>query len=220
MINESTFEFLEALAIHNDREWFQDNKFLYEAARANLIDFTTKIIQKVSDFDPLIQSDLDARDCVFRIYRDIRFSKDKTPYKTHLGIGISPQGKNFKGPGYYIHIQPGNTFITAGSWRPEPDKLKAIRQEIDYSSSDFHSILEAPDFVKLFGDMDREDFLKTVPKGYDAGHPDIQYLKLKSFTASHVVTRSIFTAGNSVEYTVNILRSLMPLIQFLRNAVS
>lgn len=219
MIKDSTFEFLEAVAINNNREWFQGNKSRYEDARANVIDFTGSVIQGLSAFDPLIKSDINPKDCVLRIYRDIRFSKDKTPYKNHIGIGISPHGRNFKGPGYYIHIHPESSFITAGSWMPESDLLKAIRQEIDYNSAEFHSIITAPDFIKLFGDLDREDSLKTTPKGYDAGHPDIRYLKLKSFTASHDVRRSVLAGKDSVDYTVNVLGALKPFMQFLRTAV-
>lgn len=220
MIKDSTFEFLEAVAANNHREWFQINKSRYEDARSNVIDFTREIITGLSAFDPLIKSDIEPRDCVLRIYRDIRFSKDKTPYKTNIGVGISPNGRNFKGPGYYIHIHPENSFITGGSWMPEAGVLKAIRQEIDYNSSEFNSVIKEPAFIKYFQDLDREDLLKTAPKGYDTDHPYIQYLKLKSFTASHDVSKNVLTGKNSVVYTVDVLRTLFPFIEFLRNAVS
>ena len=220
MIKDSTFEFLQAVAANNNREWFQLNKARYEDARANAIDFTREVIKGLSAIDPLIKSDMEPASCVLRIYRDIRFSKDKTPYKTNIGIGISPNGRNSKGPGYYIHLHPENSFITGGCWMPEAGLLRAIRQEIDYNSSEFNSIIKGPDFIKYFNDLDREDLLKTSPKGYDAGHPFIKYLKLKSFTASHDVDRKSFTRKDSVSNTVEVLRALLPFIDFLRKAVS
>ena len=220
MIKNSTFKFLEEVAANNNREWFQANKSRYEEARNNAIDFTREVICGLAAIDPLITKEIEPKDCVLRIYRDIRFSKDKTPYKTNIGIGISQTGKNFKGPGYYIHIQPGQCFITGGSWMPETGLLKAIRQEIDYNSADFNSIISAPDFIDYFKDLDREDALKTVPKEYSADHPDIYYLKLKSFTASHNVSNKVLTGTRSVTYTVNVLEKLYPFMEFLRNAAS
>ncbi|HXI00992.1 MAG TPA: DUF2461 domain-containing protein [Sphingobacteriaceae bacterium] len=220
MIKNSTFKFLEDVAVNNDREWFQVNKSRYEDARANAIDFTREVILGLSVSDPLITTDIEPKDCVLRIYRDIRFSKDKTPYKTNIGIGISQNGKNFKGPGYYIHIHPKTSFITGGCWMPEASLLKSIRQEIDYSSSDFNSIISHPAFIKYYKNLDREDMLKTAPKGYGTDHPYINYLKLKSFTASHDINRKILTGKDAVAYTVGVLRTLFPFMEFLRNAVS
>lgn len=219
MINNSTFKFLEEIAIHNNREWFRVNKSKYEDARANAIDFTGAVIQGLAASDPLITADTDPKDCVLRIYRDIRFSNDKTPYKTNIGIGISQNGKNFKGPGYYIHIQPDRCFIAGGCWMPEAGLLKAIRQEIDYNSSDYHSIIGAPAFIKYFKEPDKADMLKTAPKGYDKDHPNMKYLKLKSFTASHHVNRKILTGSGATAYTVDVLHALLPFMEFLRNAV-
>ena len=220
MIRESTFKFLEELAGNNNREWFQYNKPRYDEARDNAIEFTRSVIQGLAAYDPSINSDLPAKDCVLRIYRDIRFSKDKTPYKTNIGIGISQNGKNFKGPGYYIHIQPGSSFITGGSWMPDTGSLKAIRQEIDYNSTDFKQIISHARFCEHFNDLDRVDVLKTSPKGYNPDHPDIHYLKLKSFTASHTVIDEVLSGSNAVSYTVDVLKTLYPFMNFLRNAVS
>jgi uncharacterized protein (TIGR02453 family) len=220
MIKKATFDFLKLIAENNNREWFQVNKFQYDAARQNVLEFTQKVIAGLSEYDPLITTSIEPKDCVLRVYRDIRFSKDKTPYKTNIGIGISQNGKNFNGPGYYIHIHPEQSFITGGSWMPEAGQLKAIRQEIDYNTSEFESIITNPEFVKYFTDLDREDVLKTSPKGYDAGHKYIRYLQLKSFTASHDVSGRILTGKDSVDYTVNVLRALYPFVEFLRNAVS
>lgn len=220
MIRPTTFKFLEDLGANNNREWFQAHKGEHDAARQDVLAFTAEVLRGLSAADPLISADLQPGNCVLRIYRDIRFSKDKTPYKTHFGIGISPTAKNFKGPGYYLHLEPGRSFVTAGSWMPERDTLHAIRQEIDYNSADFHAILEDPDFSAFFGGLDQEDRLKTAPKGYPADHPDIEFLRLKSFTASSPVGNDVLLSDQAVPQVLLRLEALYPLMQFLRNALS
>lgn len=220
MIEASTLNFLKSLSENNNREWFNANKADYEAARENILQFTSTLIVGLSEFDPTIPVDLNPKDCVMRIYRDIRFSKDKTPFKTNFGIAISSNGKNFKGPGYYVHIQPGKSFVAGGSWFPEAEELKAIRQEIDYNGSELRMILKEPSFIKEFGDLDREGALKTTPKGYSSDHEDIEYLKLKSFTASAQVSDKTLTQGRSSDSIISSLEKLFPLMTFLRNAIS
>ena len=155
-----------------------------------------------------------------RIYRDVRFSKDKTPYKTNFGAGFSENGKNFKGAGYYLHIHPEKSFLAGGCWMPEGDMLKSIRQEIDYNGADFHEIIDDKAFKKYFGAPDSEYKLKTPPKGYQPDHQDIEYLKLKSFTFSHALTRAELSGSNAVDDVCNGFIRLYPFISFLRNAVS
>jgi len=220
MVDASTFIFLKRLSENNNREWFSAFKSDYEAARTNVLDFTSKLITGLSKFDSSIPDDLNPKSCVMRIYRDIRFSKDKTPFKTNFGIAISANGKNFNGPGYYIQIQPGNSFIAAGSWYPEAEQLKAIRQEIDYNGSDFRSILTNLSFKETFGDLDREAILKTTPKGYPANHEDIEYLKLKSFTATCKIPDKDFSNMQAVEIILLNFEKIYPLMIFLRNAIS
>lgn len=220
MIDKSTLSFLKGLSDNNSREWFNSHKAEYENARENALDFTAKLISKLSAFDNTIPADLNPKDCVMRIYRDIRFSNDKTPYKTNFGIAISSNGKNFKGPGYYLHLQPGSSFVAAGSWYPEAAELKSIRQEIDYNGQYFKSILKAREFVDAFGDLDRESSLKTVPKGYSADNDSIEYLKLKSFTASSPISDKDLLAKNSAEIVSKLFHDVHPLMLFLRNSIS
>jgi uncharacterized protein (TIGR02453 family) len=220
MIEASTLNFLKALSENNNREWFNANKGSYELARENVLQFTSKLISGLAKFDSTIPGDLNSKDCVMRIYRDIRFSKDKTPFKTNFGIAISANGKNFKGPGYYVHIQPGKCFAAGGSWFPETDELKAIRQEIDYNGSDLLTILKTPLFTETFRDLDREGVLKTTPKGYSADHENISYLKLKSFTATSQISDKTLKSADSSDSVVSILERLFPLMTFLRNAIS
>lgn len=220
MIEASTLNFLKHLSENNNREWFNENKSDYELARENILQFTSRLISGLAKFDSTIPADLNPKDCVMRIYRDIRFSKDKTPFKTNFGIAISANGKNFKGPGYYVHIQPGKCFVAGGSWFPEADELKAIRQEIDYNGSDLLTILKEPSFIEAFGDLDRDGVLKTTPKGYSADHENIEYLKLKSFTVTSHISDKVLISANSADSLVSILKRLFPLIVFLRNAIS
>lgn len=219
MIELSTIKFLENLSLNNEREWFNDNKADYESARDNVLDFTSVVISGISRFDPTVPTDLNPKTCVMRIYRDIRFSKDKTPMKTNFGIGISSNGKNFKGPGYYIHIQPEKSFIAGGSWFPEAEELKAIRQEIDYNGSALKEILENATFKKVFGELDLEGALKTTPKGYDEDNEYISYLKLKSFTTTHFINDKELSQSNSAKMIVDKMENLFPLMGFLRNAI-
>ena len=220
MINSATFDFLRGLAANNNRDWFQANKLSHDVARNNVLDFAGKIIEKLSKIDLLVSQDLDPKTCVMRIYRDVRFSKDKTPYKTNFGAGFSENGKNFKGAGYYLHIHPEQSFLAGGCWMPEADMLKAIRQEIDYNGSDFHDIIDDKEFKKYFGTLDSEYKLKTPPKGYQPEHQDIEYLKLKSFTFSHALKNTELMGSNAVEEVCNGFIRLHPFIAFLRNAVS
>ncbi|WP_207426577.1 DUF2461 domain-containing protein [Pedobacter sp. SYSU D00535] len=220
MITRSTLDFLSKLQENNHREWFQEHKSEYESARENVYEFTLALIKILSEIDPTVPADLDPKNCVMRIYRDIRFSKDKTPYKTNFGIAISGNGKNFKGPGYYFHIQPGKSFIAGGSWFPGAEELKAIRQEIDYNASDFHDLVNDAAFKEMFGDLDTEGKLKTVPKGYSADHPEIEYLKLKSFTVSRLVTDAELSSPKVNALAQAAFEKLYPLIVFLRNAIA
>ncbi|MEO8794282.1 MAG: DUF2461 domain-containing protein [Daejeonella sp.] len=220
MITKATFDFLKDLAQNNNREWFHDHKNEHDLAKQNVLDFVQQVINKLGKTEPLIPQNLEAKNCVMRIYRDIRFSKDKTPYKTNFGAGISPNGKNFNGPGYYLHISPEGCFVAGGCWMPEAENLKLIRQEIDYNASSFREIIEDPDFKSYFVEPDRENLLKTSPKGYPADHPEIEFLKLKSFTVSHEINSAELSNKNSVDKVVEGFEKMHPFMIFLRNALS
>jgi len=220
MIRSSTLQFLVDLAQHNNREWFQENKLRYQQAREDVISFARSVIKSLSVIDSAISVDLNPEDCVMRIYRDIRFSKDKTPYKTNFAIAISEKGKNFDGPGYYIHIAPGNSFVGGGSWYPEKEKLKAIRQEIDYNGEEFLEIVKSPAFAHHFNDLDAEGKLRTAPKGYPSDHPMIEYLKLKSFVTGRAISDEELLNTDLERNVTDTFAKLFPLMVFLRNAIS
>lgn len=220
MIASSTLTFLKSVAENNNRVWFQDNRTEYTTARENILDFTGEVIKGLARFDPTISSDLQAKDCVMRIYRDIRFSKDKSPFKTNFGIAISSAGKNFKGPGYYIHIKPEESFVAGGSWFPPSEELKSIRQEIDYNAADWHRVIDSPEFMSLFGEPDTEGKLRATPKGYASDHPEIEFLKLKSFTAGRKISDKELISAGSVDHVTGLFEKLYPFMFFLRNAIS
>jgi uncharacterized protein (TIGR02453 family) len=220
MIESQTLDFLKELVENNNREWFQANKERYDKARANVIELATNVITKLHKVDPSVSADLDPKKCVMRIYRDIRFSKNKIPYKNNFGVSLPTLGSKLGGVEYYLHIQPGKSFIAGGYWMPEAEHLKAIRQEIDYNANDLKKIIDDKEFVKLFGEFRKQDQLKTTPKGYDVDNENIDLLKLKSFIVSHPLKdKELMSAGAAGEI-VNMCSKVYPLNIFLKNAIA
>jgi uncharacterized protein (TIGR02453 family) len=219
MIQKSTLAFLKKLKQHNDREWFEKNKAHYLAAKEDMVQMVQRLITELGKFEPAVKG-LEAAKCLFRIYRDVRFSKDKRPYKINLSAIVSPGGKQVHDkPGYYIHIQPGESFIAGGIWQPEPPLLAAIRQEIDYNADEFTGIVNQRDFKKYFGKLSDEDKLKTVPKGYDKAHPQIEFLKLKSFIAERSFTDAQVTSSSFVKELAKTAKAMQGLNRFLERAI-
>jgi len=220
MIRPQTFDFLKELVENNNREWFQVNKDRYEEARENVVEFTGELIKKLHKIDPLINADLDAKKCVMRIYRDIRFSKDKTPYKSNFGVSIPTSGTKAGRAEYFLHIAAGNCFIAGGYWMPPTDHLKAIRQEIDYNGNALKQIIDDPEFVELFGDFRKQEQLKSLPKEYSSDNENIDLIKLKSFVAFHQLKDEALADEGSVELIAAICSRIYPLNVFLNNALS
>ena len=217
-IHPNTFDFLAAIKENNDREWFQQHRDAYEHAWQNMKDFTQAIITGLSETDRYISADIPVSKCLFRIYRDTRFSKDKTPYKSWLGAGISTAGRKLNGPEYYLHIQPGNSFAAGGYWRPEKDHLSAIRQEIDYNGAELSALLEAADFKKNCR-LDEQDKLKRPPAGYGADNPYIEWIKLKSFTAFESFNDQELSASGGLERVLQAFRRMYRFKLFLHQAI-
>jgi uncharacterized protein (TIGR02453 family) len=219
MIQRHTFDFLKELVENNNREWFQANKERYEAARENVIEFTGDWIKLLHKIDPNIDDALDAKKCVMRIYRDIRFRKDKTPYKNNFGISIPTKGLKAGRAEYYLQISPGNSFIAGGYWMPENNHLKAIRQEIDYNANDLKKIIDDPEFIKLFGEFRKQEQLKSVPREYSTENENIELLKLKSFVAFHQLKDEELLLKDAVTEIAAICSKIYPLNAFINNAL-
>jgi uncharacterized protein (TIGR02453 family) len=220
MIYQESIDFLKDLAGNNNREWFAANKERYDKARENVIDFTAKVLDSVRKIEAGMDENLDAKKCVMRIYRDIRFSKNKLPYKNNFGVSLPTSGLKGGGVEYYLHIQPGNSFIGGGYWMPEAPDLKTIRQEIDYNAADLKKIVDDKEFVKLFGDFRKQEQLKSVPKGYEPDNENIDLLKLKSFVGWHKLTDEELTAVGSEKLVADMCSRIHPLNVFLKNALA
>lgn len=217
MIQSDTLSFLKNLHKNNNKDWFDAHRDTYEVAKANFKEFVEELILGISKFDPAVKH-LEAKNCIFRINRDVRFSKDKSPYKNNFGASISPGGKKSFTAGYYFHLQPGASFLAGGMWQPEPVNLNAIRQEIDYNPEEFSKILKAKSFKEYFGCLSEEDKLKAVPKGYDKTHPQIELLKHKSFIVVHDLTDKAVLTKDFKKDAANILKAIHPMNLFLRRA--
>jgi uncharacterized protein (TIGR02453 family) len=214
---EKVIQFLKDLAANNNREWFNANRDRYEESRQKMLFLTEVFINEIRRFDPSIPA-LNPKDCMFRIFRDIRFSKDKRPYKTNFGSFISRHGRKSEWPGYYFHIEPENSFAGGGVYHPSAEPLKAIRQHINDHPEEFIRIINNPDFKSYFPRM-YDHQLKTAPKGFQKDHPYIQLLRYKSFVFSHRIDNEIVTGGGLVEYTVGVFKQMFKVSRFLGEAL-
>ncbi|MCW3161365.1 DUF2461 domain-containing protein [Chryseobacterium oryctis] len=212
-LSPNTFDFLQKLILNNNREWFNENKSLYTEAQQNLILFIEDLIQNMSEFDEELGK-IDAKKSLFRIYRDTRFSKDKSPYKTNFGASLG-MGKGSQKAGYYLHIEPGKSFIAGGIYMPDSSVLKELRKEISLYGDDFLTILNNKDFKKHFPELDQDDKLKKVPQGFEKENPMAEYLKLKSFIVVYNLTDEEILDKNSVKNLSKIFKLMKPLNDFL-----
>jgi uncharacterized protein (TIGR02453 family) len=221
MLQSNTLLFLKSLKKNNNKPWFDVNRPKYESAKADFIQFIQKVIDTHGKKDPLINN-LVAKDCLFRINRDVRFAKDKSPYKSHFGASINKGGRqSVSSAGYYFHLQPGQTFIGGGIWMPSPEDLRKVRQEIDYNFADFKKIIGSKKFKSVYGDLSHEAEYKLtrLPKGYEADNPAAEYLKLKSFIASIELKDADLTSKDLVKKTVNAFEALQPVVEFLNQSM-
>lgn len=215
---KNIIDFLTDLKANNDRLWFADNKDRYNVAKAEFEKIMGQLIFEVRKFDPTI-GDVEPKDCVYRIYRDTRFSTDKTPYKTHLG-GFIARGGGRKSPygGYYMHIEPGASVVAGGIYMPEPAVLKSIRKEVYYNFERFDNIVTDSKFVAEFGEMDDER-LKRVPKGFEPDCAAAEYLKYKHFCITKRIQNTELTTPNFIDDTTKSFKIMKPFNDFLNEAV-
>jgi len=217
---EKTIDFLKKLKSNNNKEWFDANKEKYLAAKTEFESVVEKLIKGIHKSDKKISPEMKGKDCTFRIYKDVRFSKDKTPYKTNMGASINPGGKKSLVAGYYLHVEPGgSSFLAGGVYMPEPELLNAIRQEIDYNAAPLLKILNSAAFKKYFTGIDEEDKLKTAPKGFEKDHPHLELLKNKHFVVSHKLSDKQLLDKNFQDTVVSGFKAMQPFLEYLREAV-
>ncbi len=217
-ISKSTMQFLKDLSKNNNREWFTENKKRYEDAKAEFETFISGLIQQIAKFDPSV-ANLEAKKCVFRIYRDTRFSKDKTPYKPNFGAYLAERSTAVhEKAAYYLHLEPGKSFLAGGAYEPQAPWIHKIRQEIDYNTKDFKKIINATAFKNNFGELQGEK-LKTVPKGFPKDHPELSLLQYKSFLMMHKCDDKTVMADDFMKHASGVYKTMKPLNDFLNTAM-
>jgi uncharacterized protein (TIGR02453 family) len=214
---EPILNFLDELSQNNNKIWFESHRPAYNTARSIFEDLVTDLIEHVNSITPL--PGLTARECIARIYRDIRFSKDKSPYKTNMAAHIAPGGWNTTSMGYYISLEPhGESLVGSGLHDPSPEQLNRFRQAIEADADEFKRIINADSFIELFGAVEG-DRLKTVPKGYERTHPDIALLQLKQIMVVHHFTDGQVLAADFVEGIFTACKAMKPFVDYLERFI-
>ncbi len=219
---KQTLDFLADLSLHNDRDWFTAHKSIYDDCRKRFETFTGELINRFSKFDPLLSS-LTYKDCVWRIYRDVRFSADKRPYKEWFGTFLAAPapgrpntgGKRSQRGGYYVHIQPGHCMFAAGMWGPSPELLKVLRQEIQANEDEVEEIMGKKSWKKYFTDFDTEWMLKKVPAGFSPDDPHSDWLKRKAYTVSAGLTDEQVCSRDFIDIVADMALAAKPMNDFL-----
>ncbi len=219
MLTKESLQFIDDLTANNNRDWFLDHKKRYEKFKEDYQNLVAAFLAAMKPLDATLEL-LEVKNCTFRINRDIRFSKDKTPYKNHLGIWMSPGFKGSNRAGYYIHLGRNESFIAGGFYSPEAVDLKKVRKEIAFFYDDLEEIVEEKSFKTIYGNLDTTNSLKNAPKDYEKDHPAVEFLKLKSFTATQKINFTDAVNPNFVKETVAKLILLKPLNDFLNRALS
>jgi uncharacterized protein (TIGR02453 family) len=218
MLRAATIKFLKDLKKNNNKPWFEKNKSLYLDAKEDMEAFVRQVIDGLGKSDPDTRS-LEPKDCVYRIYRDVRFSKDKTPYKTNIGAFFNRGGKKTPTAGYYFHCEPGRNLVGGGLWMPQAPELSKVRQEIDYNFAEWQKILKGSAFRKVFPEgLDREDLLSRPPKGYDEENPAIESLKLKSFVVTRTLSDAEMQSKSGVKEVLKTFAAMKDFIYFLNRS--
>lgn len=214
-IKKSTLDFLTALKCNNNRDWFIENRQQYLGAKDNFESFVQEIINELIHFEPILKG-LEVKSCVYRLNRDIRFSNDKTPYKSHLGAFIVRGGKKNgdKLAGYYFHVEPGASIMAGGAYMPPMPWLTAIRENISEEPEEFNKIITNKNFVKLFNKIDGEK-LKKMPKGYPSDHPQGELLKYKSYLVINEVSDKMVLSNEFFGDVIEVFRAMKPFNDFL-----
>lgn len=210
-------DFLKDLEANNSREWFDQNRDRYDATRKQFLVVAEQLIHEIRQFDDEVPA-LNPKDCVFRIFRDVRFSKDKLPYKSNYGCYIARGGKKSGFAGYYLHIQPGECFLSGGIYMPLPEYLQAIRQEIYYHPQNYIDLIEDEEFKSTYT-LEYSDKLKTAPKGYPKDWEHLDLIKNRNYAFGHRVEEKELLAADFLEKAIDVFKIIYPLNRYLNKAV-
>ena len=221
MIKKNTLKFLKNLKANNSKEWLNDNKKAYENAKNDILTLTAELITKLSDTDKTISNAyLDPKKCITRLNRDLRFTKDKTPYKTDYYIVLNKNGKNSTSAFYFLHIKPNNCFVGGGVYNPQPEQLKRIRQEIDYAYDEWTGIINDKIFKKIFpSGINNSGVLTRTPKEYGEENKAIEFLKMKDFFTMEKISDKEIMADETCVKINNYFKTTKPLVDFLNRAI-
>jgi len=215
---KNVLPFLQELKQNNTREWFQDNKKTYQLAKGEFEAFIAEILPKMADIDKDLKG-LEPKQCIFRIYRDVRFSHDKSPYKVNMGAAMTRGGRKSHFATYYLHVEPGNAFAGGGIWQPAGPVLKAMRQEVYYNAAEFKKIMGSASFKKYFSSL-MGDKLQRPPLGFPADFPDIELLKYKNYIVGHDIEDPVITNDGFADHLLDIYRTLFPFNRFIYRALA
>ena len=218
MITQSTFDFLSEIKQNNTREWYHANKDRYKEAFGNFEDLVAMLLHTIAGFDDSVLS-TEPKNCLFRIYRDIRFSKDKTPYKTWFGAALKQGGRKQIGSGYYIHVSPQQVYLAGGIWHPDKDTLDMLRDHIVAWPKKFEKIVLGKSFLKTFVGLSGNQ-LKTAPRGFPKDHPQIQWLRHKDHIVSVQIEPEEILSEKFIKKAGNIYEKMLPLNHFITEAIS
>jgi uncharacterized protein (TIGR02453 family) len=220
MDNKTILDFLKQLAANNRREWYHDHKAPYQQALELFKAEVSLLIEKIGAFDATVKY-LTPEACIFRLPRDIRFSPDKTPFKTHFGAYIAPNGgRKSIYAGYYLHIEPDNSLLSGGLYCPEKEVLKYVRHAIDANCEELQEITRQKDFVDYFGEIESAEALKRVPAGFSPDSPAAEWLKYKHFCVSHPITESFLLQPDFVSHAARIFEAMLPFNRFFNDIIN
>lgn len=221
MIENKTLNFLKKLNSNNSKEWLDENRSDYNFVKNNILTSTQSLIDQVSNFDIGIEkADLDPKKCITRLNRDLRFSKDKTPYKTDYYIILNQKGKNSSSAFYYVHIEPNNCFVGGGVYNPQPNELKKIRNKINNSFGEWHKIISNQEFEKRFpSGIHNSGVLLRSPKEFDENNPAIEFLKMKGFYTQESISDKEMQSNLVLEKIIDYFKYVKPLVDYLNDAI-
>lgn len=221
MVEDKTLDFLKKLKANNTTEWFKDHQEEYKSSKANFEEVVTEVIKGLSSFDKEIEKrDLQPKKCIKRINRDIRFSNDKSPYKTNFFAILNPHGYKSEHASYYLHVEPNNSFIGGGVYMPSTPILNKFRKEIEYELDEWKSLIQSPSFIKAFPNgIEAPSVLKTSPKGFDNDSPAIDYLRMKGFYTMRKLSDQEITSGTAISKILAYYQEVKPVISFLNQAL-